>query len=158
MNRDTLIQALFDNMSAFKRSMQGHLQPSHLACPISRAQLDLLFTIHQAQPISFKQLAHRLYLTPGAVSQLVEGLESQELVTRHVDERDRRIQCLQVSEGGNAVIREFEQRRRDIMEAISKDLTDTELRIWLRAQEKMIQHFQLEQAETTKKETPRDIQ
>src|SRR6185369_16321340 len=94
--RDILIQSLFESMSALKRGMAGQWHLMNQGCPISRSQLELLFTIRHAQPVSFKHLAQQLYLTPGAISQLAEGLEQHELISRQSDDRDRRIQCLSV--------------------------------------------------------------
>jgi len=152
MDRNTLIQTLYENMSTLKRGMHGHFQAASLRVPISRSQLELLFTIRQAQPVSSKLLSQKLCLTPGAVSQLAEGLELHELITRRADERDRRIQCLEVSPQGTALLQEVETRRRSAMEAIIADLTNEELEIWLRVQQKMLNHFQAENLEPSKQE------
>ena len=152
MDRNTLIQTLYENMSTLKRGMHSQLQAADLSTPISRSQLELLFTIRLTQPVSSKLLAQKLCLTPGAVSQLAESLEGQALITRRADEHDRRIQCLEVSQKGVRLLQEVEARRRSAMEAITADLTDSELEIWLRVQQKMITHFQSDNQEHHKQE------
>jgi DNA-binding MarR family transcriptional regulator len=152
MDRDTIIQTLYENMSTLKRGMHSHFQTADYGVPISLSQLELLFTIRQTQPVSSKLLAGKLCLTPGAVSQLAEGLENQELITRRVDARDRRIQCLEVTPAGTSLLQEMEARRRRVMEAIVADLSDQELEIWLRVQQKMLQHFQTDNQEVSKEE------
>jgi len=152
-NRDTLIQNLFENMNALKRGMAGHMQLANRDCPVPSSQLELLFAIRQTQPVSFKHLAQQLYLTPGAVSQLAEGLEQHELISRHVDDHDRRMQLLHVSKKGTKLLQTIEKRRQGILELLIKDLSDEELAVWLKVQEKMIKHFQTETTERTKKET-----
>lgn len=152
MDRNALIQTLYENMGTLKRGMHSYFQAANFSTPVSRSQMELLFTIRQAQPVSSKLLAQKLCLTPGAVSQLAEGLETQDLISRHPDEHDRRIQCLEVSPKGNKLLGEVEARRRAAMEAIITDLTDEELEIWLRVQQKMLTHFQNEAQETSKQE------
>jgi DNA-binding MarR family transcriptional regulator len=153
MDRNTLIQTLYENMSTLKRGMHSHFQAADYGVPISRSQIELLFTIRQTQPVSSKLLAQKLCLTPGAVSQLAEGLENQQLITRRADTRDRRIQCLEVSAKGNELLQKVEARWRSAMEAIVADLSDEELEIWLRVQQKMLKHFQADNQEASKQES-----
>ena len=115
--------------------------------PISGAQLELLFTIRGNQPTSSKQLATMLHLTPGAVSQLLDSLLQHNLVTRQTSEQDRRVQYLSLSEKGEQLLHNFEKARRKIMEAIIADLSDEELEVWLRVQQKMIAYFKSETTE-----------
>lgn len=143
-HRRTLMNHLFENMNALKRGMAGHMQTLYRDCPIPRSQLELLFAIHYHQPVSFKQLAQLLYLTPGAVSQLAEGLEEHKLITRHADADDRRIQCLSVAKPGEELLQKVEKHRQGLMETVVQDLSDEELTVWLRVQEKLLQHFQTE--------------
>jgi DNA-binding MarR family transcriptional regulator len=135
---------LFENTNALKRGMAGHLQALYRNCPIPRSQLELLFAIQQHQPISFKHVAQQLYLTPGAVSQLAEGLEQQQLITRTADADDRRIQCLSITPKGEKLLQQVEKHRQSLMESVMQELTDEELAVWLRVQEKMLCHFQAE--------------
>jgi DNA-binding MarR family transcriptional regulator len=141
-NRAQLIQALFDTMDIAKRSMHGHMQIVLSGCTISRTQLELLFTIRHMQPVTSKELAQHLQLTPGAISQLTEGLDAQFLIKREVDPKDRRKQTLHISSQGTALLKAIEKRRRDVMEHVMQDLSDDELATWLRIQQKMINEFQ----------------
>ena len=146
-SRDQLIEALFDSMNAVKRGFHGSLQNMTRDFPISGAQLELLFTIRGNQPTSSKQLATMLHLTPGAVSQLLDSLLQHNLVTRQTSEQDRRVQYLSLSEKGEQLLHNFEKARRKIMEAIIADLSDEELEVWLRVQQKMIAYFKSETTE-----------
>ena len=147
------MQRLFENMNTVKRAIASRWQLMHQECPIPHAQLELLFTIRHAQPISFKQLAQQLHLTPGAISQLAEGLEKHNLISRQTDPKDRRIQCLQVSPDGLELLHRIENHRQAIMESIMTDLTDEELALWLRIHEKLLQQLQLDPATKQGKET-----
>jgi DNA-binding MarR family transcriptional regulator len=149
-HRDELIRTLFDGMDATKRGMYAQLQAVNRTLPIPRSQLELLIAIRHTQPISFKELAKQLYLTPGAISQLAEGLEQQAFIIRRADPNDRRIQCLEVSKKGDKLLQTVSKRRRSIMEAVVQELTDEELEIWVRVQQKLIKQFQAEITKQTK--------
>lgn len=152
MKRSELIAALFDTMDVAKRSMHGHMQTLVAGHNISRPQLELLFTIHHTQPTTAKDLALKLHITPGAISQLVEELTDQELIRRETDSTDRRRQVLSISAAGDDVIKAFDKRRRDIMSRVIKDLSDEELLTWLKIHQKMINEFQTAHEQHTKKE------
>jgi DNA-binding MarR family transcriptional regulator len=77
---------------------------------------------------------------------LAEGLETAGLIQRETDQADRRIVSLSVTRKGAALLQDIEKHRRKLMEAMMEDLSDDELELWLRLQEKMIARFQ---AETT---------
>jgi len=146
------VRNLFDNMRAIKRGMSGHFNALRQQCPISHAQLELLITIESGQPISFKQLARQLYLTPGAVSQLAEDLETGTYISREADANDRRVQYLRVTPAGRELLQRIEKGRERVMRDIIADLSDEELAVWLRVQEKMLHHFQSEPNQQTKSE------
>lgn len=152
MERDTIITKLFDTMQTMKRVMHGHMQNAMEGCPVSRAQLELLFTISHLQPVSFTQLAERLKLTTGAVSQLVDGLSQAGLVERETDPDDRRKQCLRLTSQGHALLHSFEKHRRTQLESIMQNLTTDELKTWLHIQEKMIEEFQMKSVHLNEKE------
>ncbi|HSX30580.1 MAG TPA: MarR family transcriptional regulator [Candidatus Saccharimonadales bacterium] len=151
-DRDHIIQSLFESMTAVKRGMAGQLHLSAHDCPLSPAQLELLFAIRHAQPVSFKQLAQLLYLTPGAISQLAEGLEQHGFISRRADPQDRRVQWLQVNKKGHKLLDAVEKRRRSLLELIIADLTDEELAVWLRVQQKLLRRLQTETDTTNKQE------
>jgi MarR family multiple antibiotic resistance transcriptional regulator len=144
LHRAELVQDLFESMSAMKRSIACRWQQADQEYPVSRGQIDLLFMIQHTQPVSFKQLAAQLYVTPGAVSQLVEGLEQYKLIKRQSDPKDRRIQCLEISPEGKQLIERIENQRQRIMESVMAGLTDHELAVWLRIQKKLLEQLQIE--------------
>jgi DNA-binding MarR family transcriptional regulator len=144
--RNDIINGLFESMGAMKRGLSGQLHTLNDGLAIPRSQLELLFTIKHAQPVSFKQLAALLYLTPGAVSQLADGLEKHQLIEREIDDHDRRIQCLKLTKKGQKVLQELEKKRRTILERVMQDLDTEELNTWLRIHQKLIEQFHTEAA------------
>jgi DNA-binding MarR family transcriptional regulator len=152
LSRQERVQNLLDSLSLLKRGMYAHLQATNKLMPIPRAQLELLAAVQQTQPISSKELARQLYLTPGAVSQLAESLEHQELISRKADPNDRRIQCLSTTRKGEKLLRDVDKRRRANIEAVLAGLTDEELEVWCRVQQKLLAQFQSEAIKDTEKE------
>ncbi|QTV79137.1 MarR family winged helix-turn-helix transcriptional regulator [Microbacterium sp. NIBRBAC000506063] len=77
---------------------------------LSRSQWDALFVLaHSSAPVTPGSLAAALAVTPGAVTQLVEGLRSRGLVetTRHPD--DGRARILQLTSSARGQIERFER-------------------------------------------------
>lgn len=141
MQRSKLIAELFDTMDIAKRSMHGHMQTIVEGHAISRTQLELLFSIYHLQPTTAKQLAQKLHLTPGAISQLVDELMEQALIQREVDPSDRRRQVISLSSEGTTVVKTFEKRRHDVMNKVIENLSDAELVTWLKIQKHIIAVF-----------------
>jgi len=142
LDREALIQGVFDSMGTLKRVMYGQSQSMYQDCPIPRSQFELLFTIRHAQPVSFKKLASLLWLTPGAVSQLAEALEERQYIRRETSPDDRRIQALSLTKKGMAIIRDFEKERMQMMKNLVAVLSDEELKAWVDIQQKIMQQFQ----------------
>ncbi len=145
--REELTQQLTETMQAMKRGMHAYQQAHAQDYPLSHAQAELLFTIRHSQPVSAKELATKLNMTAGAISQFVESIEQQGFLERHTSQEDRRVQYLQLSTEGEALIHRFEQHRTHMMQTVIRDLTDEELEVWLRVQQKMIEFFKAETAE-----------
>jgi DNA-binding MarR family transcriptional regulator len=150
--RNKLVRDLFENIGIMKRGMYSHLQAANSMLPISRSQLEVLVAIHHNQLVNFKELARQLYLTPGAVSQLAEVLEQEGYISRQIDAKDRRIQCLQISKKGAKLLQDVDKRRRKIIQAVLEDLTDEELELWVRVQKKLVTQFQSEVTSSENKE------
>lgn len=145
--REELTNQLMETMQAMKRGMHAYQQAHAQDYPLSHAQAELLFTIRHSQPVSAKDLAKKLNMTPGAISQFVEGIEQQGFLERRTSETDRRVQYLHISAKGEELIKRFEQQRHQMMKTIIHDLTDEELEVWLRFQQKMIAYFNAQTTE-----------
>lgn len=138
MNRSETIAALFDTLDVAKRSLHSHMRTVIEGHDISRTQLELLFTIHHSQPTTAKELALKLQLTPGAISQTVEELVEQQLIERETDPTDRRRQVLRLSGEGGEFMKSLDKRRREVMKRIIEKLSDEELTTWLKIQHTII--------------------
>lgn len=153
MQRQALIEALFENMQQMHRTGASKFHALIGQRDISLSQMELLVIVKHQQPISAKAIASSMRLTPGAVTQLVEQLVAKGLLERHEDERDRRITNISLSAGGTAKLRELQERRLRIMRKVVDSLDTEELAVMLRVQEKMLQHMEAEVAKAENKET-----
>lgn len=141
MNRQDLINQFYENMAATKRLMHSRMHAFVGDCPISRSQMELLFTLKHLQPTSPKQLGKEMQLSPGAISQLLDGLVEQGLVDRQDDPSDRRAQTISISKIGVEKLREISEKRNKILQGALKELTTEELAILLKVQEKLTSKY-----------------
>lgn len=138
MNRENLLTELTETMIRTKRALQASMRPHMQHLDISGSQLELLITIAHLQPVSATSLAKELGLTPGAISQLVEGLVQLDLVSRQADATDRRTQQLQISANGQTHLHALRTQRASAIKTIMSELSDEELHSLLVLQHKML--------------------
>ena len=151
MNRNETIQEIFSIMGSTKRSLRNQFQPGFEKLGLSPAQLDLLSHIQHSEPISHKALAQRMNLTPGAVSQLLDGLDQTDLIVRAPSPSDRRVSYLSVSKLGKRKLEEFSKLRIKLFTSAFSVLDDNELSTYLRAQQKMNAWFEAQPAPSKEK-------
>lgn len=147
--REDIIQQIFETTGSMKRRLHGQFQSSFEQLNISPAQMELLFTVYHVEPVTHKQLAHKLQMTPGAVSQLVDGLEEHRLISRAASPTDRRVHYISVSRTGKRKMEELKKFRQQIFTRAFDSLSDKELEDYLQVQRKLVNYFEND----TKKET-----
>jgi DNA-binding MarR family transcriptional regulator len=114
--REDLMQTLIQRMMSIMRHVHHSSIPSEP--PLSPPQLHLLFSIASKQEgISVKGLAERTSVTPGAITQFVDGLVEMGLVMREGDPNDRRIVRLKLTELAKS---QFEHFRKDYLTSASR--------------------------------------
>lgn len=143
MAREETIQQIYEAMGLMKRCLHTSFHPFLEQLDISPAQIDLLFTIAHEQPISPKKLATKLQLTPGAVSQLLAGLQQSRSITYTTDPDDRRVSYVRVSKQGEGKLAVLRQLRQQYLTEAFERLSDSELEHYLRLQQKLLQHFNI---------------
>lgn len=142
MQRDELIQAVIDSWGPLKRAVHQYFMQYYAPIHLSPVQLELLKTIHHCQPLSHKELAQRMQLTPGAISQQLEGLESTNLIERTLSPDDRRVSYLTVSPAGQEKLEEFRAASRQLFAEALSTLSDDELAAYIKAQDSLKQHLE----------------
>jgi len=110
------MQTLIQRMMSIMRHVHHSSIPSEP--PLSPPQVHLLFSIASKQEgISVKDLAERTSVTPGAITQFVDGLVEMGLVMREGDPNDRRIVRLKLTELAKS---QFEHFRKDYLTSASR--------------------------------------
>jgi DNA-binding MarR family transcriptional regulator len=142
MKREQLIDAIFETMQQLHRTSTTRLHTLMGKHDISLTQMELLLIIKHRQPISVKDLAAQMRLTPGAVTQLLEGLAARNYIGREPAEFDRRITMVSLTPSGADKLRSLWEQRKATLRQIMNTLDDEELTIMLRVQGKMLRHFE----------------
>jgi DNA-binding MarR family transcriptional regulator len=144
MKRKELLQEIVSVQLEAKHAMFSHFQRAFADTGLSPAPLHLLMTMMRCGRVSTKDLASKLHLTPGAVSQLVDGLEQSGFITREQDEHDRRVTHLSLSDVGKQKMLGLQKKRDYIFAEAMSTLSDDELEIFLKGQRKMLAYFKAE--------------
>lgn len=109
-SREELLQSVVQRMMSIMRHVR-HPAPPPGALPLSPPQANILFTIaHHQGGMSVKDLAEHTGVTPGAITQFVDGLVEKGLVAREGDSVDRRVVRLKITD---LAINKFEKFREE---------------------------------------------
>ena len=139
MDKYELTQQVHANFGTMKRTGLAHYNEATRSLGISMPQAEVLHKIGESQPINFKQLAEELQLTPGSVTQTVDGLLQDNLVARTLDDRDRRISSLSLTPKGEEKLKDLKDYRSQRLTQLADSLTEAELLELLRIQKKIIE-------------------
>ena len=126
-NREDLLQTLTQRMMSIMRHVRHPGPPPEPR--LSPPQVHILFTIARKKDggISVKELAERSHITPGAVTQFVDGLVEKGLVAREGDPNDRRIVRLKLTELAKNQFEKFRKEHLKSMSKIFEALDDAEI-------------------------------
>lgn len=138
MERNDLTQQALDQITELKRALHSHFLHSFERFGLSLAQLELLKKIQRQQPLSAKQLVDTMQLTPGAISQFLEGLDQAGCIVRAPSMQDRRVVLISLSRTGKRKLEEYEKLRKRLFTEAFAIFSDEELEQWLRIQQKLI--------------------
>lgn len=142
MNRSQAITGIITSIGGIKRSLHGQTYHCQDGSSLTTSQLVLLFVIKQQGPLSAHELADRLSLTPGAVSQTVDSLLDGKFITRTAQANSRRTFDLNLSESGAKKLAAIEKERYSMIERATVELTDNELEIFVTSLQKILKAIQ----------------
>jgi DNA-binding MarR family transcriptional regulator len=108
-SRDDLLQTLAQRFASVMKRVRHPSAPPGTP-PLSPPQANVFFTIaHHQSGISVKELAEHTGVTPGAITQFVDGLVEKGLVLREGDHADRRVVRLKITESAVKQVEKFRQ-------------------------------------------------
>lgn len=94
---------------------------------LSLAQHEILVTIRRHPNLTQRELAHRLHVIKSNATALLNKLEARGLITRTSDPEDSRVNRLELTRSGHALVeRSFAVQTR-VIKAMSSAMTDAEL-------------------------------
>lgn len=146
MKREEAYQQVFENMDVMRRVMHAHFQRSFTNIQLSPSQLQLLMIVAAKAPVQPKDLAAKLCLTPGALTQLIESAEQQGFVERKPDGKDRRTVCVSLTRKGKRKVASIKKAREQLLGEAMRALDDAELQAFAEIQQKMIRYFTEQEA------------
>ena len=93
---------------------------------VNKPQVEVLFLLSK-QPVNVKNIANKLHVTSGAVSQIVENLVKSGLLLREASPTDRRGVLVGLSPEGKTRLEIIKQTYTKRMESILSTVTDNQL-------------------------------
>lgn len=107
--RDALIGAVLEKVVLLSRQVASAQRSPFDEQRLTRTQIDTLFLVaHAPAPLSPGLLATTLGITPGAVSQLVDGLRGLGLVEQVANPVDGRSRLIQLTMAARTTVERFE--------------------------------------------------
>lgn len=140
MNSSQLLDEFFANIPRLKQVL-GKMHDADSGGP-TRAQMGILYVLSKSGPQSIKQMAEEFAMTSSGVTQLVDGLVKQDLVSRTEAETDRRKTSIALTKEGEKVLKHMHKRRIDALKKAFAPLSEEEIRQLSAMQKKIIDHFQ----------------
>jgi DNA-binding MarR family transcriptional regulator len=142
MQRSKLLEESFDVQNQMTLIWKQHFAEMIRKEGITLAQMAILFSIEELQPVMGKELAKRLGQTPSATTQSIDGLPNDSLVIREQDATDRRIIRLRLSKEGEQLVSRLKDKRKEIFYKSAELLSDEELQAHLTFQRKALKQLQ----------------
>lgn len=111
------------------------------------AQYSLLFSLLGGGELPSSELAHLADVTPASATELLDGLEECDFVTRRRSEHDRRLVLVALTERGLELVRERKAQFEPRWRAAFTDFSDEELRTAASVLDRMRETFEALAAE-----------
>ena len=135
MSDNASIRRLEKALTILRRIATGY--PDH-PDGYSRTQLDIMTLIDEQADRTVKELADMLAMTSGAITQTVETLIRRGLIRKRRDSQDRRYTRLSLTNTGQDAVSQYYAKRSRMLQAITDELSEQELRVMLRVANKLL--------------------
>lgn len=145
--RDQLIGDVFATLELTRRAMFMRLYHTTVVSELSPANVRMLFVVDHAQPVQPKDLACKMYLTPGAVTQSIDALAREGYLERTPIESDRRSMTISLTPKGQAKVTALKKAQQERFSHMVAGLSDRDLKAFLRAEQKMLRYLEHENKE-----------
>jgi DNA-binding MarR family transcriptional regulator len=143
MTREELMRSTLAASEALHKLWRHYLMTIIRDQRVPFSQLTALFIVGAHGPLSSRQLGETMFITAGAVTQLIDNLVAEGLVERQPHATDRRTTNLSLTPKGQQTYAAMMQKRREVFESAYGVLTNDELAHYLSAQEKITARLQV---------------
>lgn len=140
--RARTLQDIYATLALTQRLMRTYMHHCYDGLHIAPSESQLLQLVSEVQPVSLKELAMAMHLTPGAVTQLVEGLVQAKYVTRTPSAQDRRMAVVALTPEGGRVTASIRRDKQELFAKLVANLSDEELTSFLGVQQKMLAYLE----------------
>lgn len=140
MKSSTELEEFFADMHVLKRIIHKHAETSGASLP-TKAQIGILLSLNAQEAKGIKELAEQFCMTSSAVTQLIDALCEQKLVSRETSEQDRRRMCVKLTPEGCEFIKATHAKRLSVLRELFAPLNDEEVHQLRTIQKKIIEHF-----------------
>ena len=110
----------------FSRKME-HLWKDIYAKTFPGSQSRIMYLLEQSGPKKMSELASSLHITAGAVTTASNLLIENGYIIRILNEQDRRVVHLDLTEKGRMTLNELQNQGRKTMKLVFKDIPDADL-------------------------------
>jgi DNA-binding MarR family transcriptional regulator len=108
--RTQLLEQLLNHLGYISRSISAPHSFSFGEIVLTKPLINIFFFVaHHKNGVSVKDIAKFLNVTKGAVSQFIDTLVEKNLVKREEDARDRRLQCIRLTEFAESRFDQFKK-------------------------------------------------
>jgi DNA-binding MarR family transcriptional regulator len=127
MGKAELIKAIIEKQRIVKRHLQQDDQAAWLEVSLTIAQIKCMLVIASEKSMNFRTLAKVLKVSPSNVTDIIDCLVEQQLVTRKENPEDRRMSIPELTEKGIKFMSGLREKRDTQVLEVLKDLPEGEL-------------------------------
>lgn len=125
-SREELLQNLIERIRCVIRGM--HVGHPFGELMLGKPQISILFSLaREKKGLSVKELAEKLNVTSGAITQFIDGLVEKKLVKRQEDLKDRRIMKILLTNSAEYKFKDFKKKYFKSVSPLFDNLTDDEI-------------------------------
>jgi DNA-binding MarR family transcriptional regulator len=128
------------SMDSMRRALANARDRLREGLQLSRTQSEILFMLMEG-PTTTRDIAVRLFLTQGAVTQTIDTLVRRGLVGRHAVEHDRRVVRLELTAEGHDLTTHLREMKRRYMDTLLSSLSEQEIEALIVICERLTEMF-----------------
>lgn len=127
MSRNNHIVNILESIGCLTREFNANYDYPFVGYSLSKPQTGVLFMLSQSQPLTIKQISEKLNITSGGVTQIVNSLESLDLVSKSSISEDKRVRQVRLTTKAELELEAFQEKYIDSVGKPFSRLTVSEL-------------------------------